>query len=315
MIEDSARIATGAGTEQTLSAELARGERGARAVIPVLRHLLASQGTSLVNEAVVARVRGMLNDLALQLYMGRRAQIPATGDASHALASLVDRLAGDEAFLAQIHNLALESHLSDRFAQKLSLDPVLSPLLQELIASDDDAVADIAMQTLAAQTRFMQGQRRMEFPLEELPAELFGAALSLADGLSHPDSAARLARLLSAYDEGATRLGLLKRLVAAMRNAAVACLAFDRAGLALFANGLAVLTGETRQQAILACSEQQSMRLVLALRAAGLDGPAIEKQLLLIGPSNPFLAAINEITPVQAKQHLAGSRIVERGQG
>lgn len=301
--------------EQELAAELARSDRGAAAVIPVLRHLLASEGASLVNEAVVARVRGILNNLARQIYSGERAQMPPTAEAEDALDVLTNRLASDEALLSQIHNLALEGHLADRFEQRLSLDPVLSPLLQELIASDDAGVAELAMQTLAAQARFIQGQRRMEFPLEELPAELLGKAIDMADGLCHPESAANLVRLQSNYDEAVTRLGLLKRLVAAMRNAVVACLAFDRAGLALFASGLSAQTGESRQQAVLSCSEQQPMRLAVALRAAGLGMPGIEKQLLMIGAMNSDLSALGEITPLQAKHQLAGSRAYEQGRG
>jgi hypothetical protein len=291
-----------------LAAELARSQSAAIATLPVLRHLLASDGPSLVSEAVVARVRGMLRDLAAQLYAGGRGALAVSDQAAPQLDPLVAGLSAHAPLLAHIHTLALESQLAERFEQRLSLDPVLSPLLQELIASDDQAVAELAMNTLAAQTRFMQSQRRMELPLEELPADLFHAALHIGEGLAHPRSAPGRSALMAAYDEGATRLSLLERLIVAMRRAVVACLAFDRAGLALFAQGLSALSGMARADAIHACHEQQAPRLALGLRAAGFDLPAIERQMLLIAVPGPWLADIAAITPLEAR-----ARLAERG--
>lgn len=308
--------AASAHSQQFLLAQLAHGDRAAGAVIPVLRHLLASEGPSLVNEAVVARVRGMLHDLALQLYCGRRGPQPASLDEQQAIDTIANRLASDADLLGQIHNFALESQLAERFEQRLSLDPVLSPLLQELIASDDRVVAELAMNTLSAQARFMQSQRRMELPLAELPADLLSTAIGLADGLCQPDSAGALATMQGTYDEAATRLGLLERLVAAMRRAVVACLAFDRAGLALFASGIAAHTGAPRVQVIIACNEQQTLRLALALRAAGLDMAGIERQLAVIGAApGPALAALGDLSVAQAQQYLAQAGANAREQG
>lgn len=306
---NSADFAASHRAAQRLSAELDRGDSAANAVIPVLRHLLVSEGASLVNEAVVARVRGMLHDLAGQLYYGRRGPMAGTPAVNHAMDVLADRLASHEALLAQLHNLALEGQLAERFEQRISLDPVLSPLLQELIASDDPTVAELAMNTLTAQARFMQNQRRMELPLEELSAELLDAAIGCAEGLCHPDSARGLATLKAHYDEAATRVGLLERLVAAMRRAVVACLAFDRAGLALFAGGLAALTDQPREQTILSCNEQQTLRLALALRAAGLDLAGIERQVLMIGVMSSAHREIADLTSSQA-QRLIGARLI-----
>jgi hypothetical protein len=304
MGSNSADIPARATAEQILSAELARSHRAADSVIPVLRHLLASEGPPLVNEAVVARVRGMLHDLACQLYLGRRGPVRESISAQQAVNVIIERLVSHDTLLAMIHNLALESQLAERFEQQLSLDPVLSPLMQELIASDDPVVAELAMNTLTAQARFMQSQRRMEMPLEELPAELLSAAVASADGIGHPDSERSLESLRREYDEAATRLSLLERLVAAMRRASVACLSFDRAGLALFASGLAAHAGEERAQAIISCNEQQTLRLALALRAAGLDMESIERQVLLIGAASPAYRAIGDLTAQQAQTQL-----------
>ncbi|MGY6551943.1 MAG: hypothetical protein ACXIT4_08610 [Erythrobacter sp.] len=283
---------------------LQRSEHSLAAVIPVLRHLLVSEGPSLVNEAVVARVRGMLDDLARQAYFGKRPAAGPTSAAAPVIEDIANRLADDSSLLAHIHTLALESQLAERFEQRLSLDPVLSPLMQELIASDDSMIAELAMNTLSAQARFIQGQRRMELPLVELPADLLGTVIRTAEDLAHPGAAGPMVALRATYDEAATRLALLERLVGAMRRAAVACLAFDRAGLALFASGLARLSGQMRAKTLMACSEQQGPRLALALRAAGLDGSAIERQGLLIGAGSNLGTGIDAISPAEARRYL-----------
>ena len=305
MATDSAGFTTRSSSGHSLAGELARAARGADAALPVLRHLLASDGPSLVNEAVVARVRGMLHDLAWQLCAGGRKPLVAPPDSMPLVDTLAERLAADSAVLAHVHALAIESHLAERFEQRMSLDPVLSPLLQELIASSDQAVAGLAMQVLTAQTRFMQRQRRMELPLEELPADLFHAICRLAGGISGPAAASGLAALKADYDEGATRLALLARLAVAMHRAVTACLSFDRAGIALFTQGVTALAGIPRAQVVLMCHEQQAVRLALALRAAGLDLAGIERQMLVMAaPAAPLLQAA-ELTPQQARAFLA----------
>lgn len=304
MAMDSAGLATRSAAGHSLAAELARSARGADAALPVLRHLLASDGPSLVNEAVVARVRGMLHDLAQQLCAGGRKPVIAADDSASLIEPLAERLAADSAVLAHIHALAIESHLAERFEQRLALDPVLTPLLQELIASSDQAVAGLAMQVLTAQTRFMQSQRRMELPLAELPADLFHAICRLAAGITGPAAAGGLAVLKADYDEGLTRLALLARLGTAMHRAVVASLSFDRAGIALFAQGVAALAGIPRAQVVLMCHEQQAVRLALALRAAGLDLAGIERQMLVMAAPAAPLREAAELTPQQARAFL-----------
>ncbi|MFN3988842.1 MAG: hypothetical protein ACK4IS_01145 [Erythrobacter sp.] len=304
---DSADLDGALSTGHTLAHEVARSARTASAALPVLRHLLASDGPTLVNEAVVARVRGMLRDLAAQIIAGGRGG-PAAGERGpDALDALAEHLAQDDALLAHVHALALEGQLAERFEQRLSLDPVLSPLLQELIASDDAMVAELAMTTLAAQARFLQSQRRMELPLHELPADLLRAALEQGGSTDHA--------VLASYDESATRLALLARLIKAMRRAVVACLAFDRAGLALFAEGLAAQAGIARSHAVLACHDGQAVRLALALRAADCDLAGIERQLLLISAPGPELAEIAALTPQQARARLADAFPASAGEG
>lgn len=288
--------------EAILRDELAREARALAAVVPVLRHLLASDADALVSDAILARVRGMIHDLAAQLLAAEAGRDPATRasglDDSAALDQLAARLMADEALLAHCHALATESLIAARLQQRHALDPVLSPLIQELIASEDADVASLAMSALAAQSRFVQNQRRMELPLGELPAELFHALVAQMQ-VSAPNSAA-LARLQAGYDEAATRIGLMARLVAAMRRGALAGLALDHAGLALFASTLGVTARVTREDSVLACHEGQSARFSLLLRAAGLTVSAIERQQLLIEPAARLPRGLAETSPERA---------------
>lgn len=289
----------------------AREARALSAVVPVLRHLLGSEAQGLVSDALLARVRGMIVDLAAQLIAaaeGRDPGIRLSVDNPDSLDRLSETLMADEPLLAHCHALAAESLIAERLHQRHAIDPVLSPLLQELIASQDPSVATLAMQTLAAQSRFVQAQRRMELPLGELPAELFHALLARARAAAQDD--AGLSGLQIAYDEATSRLGLLARLVAAMRRAVVAALGLDHAGVALFASALATETRVARHDAVLACHEGQAMRLALLLRAAGQLPPMIERQVVLINPAARLPHALSTLSSDRAAALLNGGQAV-----
>ena len=279
-------LAADADVEAILTDELAREGRALAAVVPVLRHLLRSEAEALVSEAILARVRGMIFDLAAQVLAASSGRDPLirahTGADPAALDQLAATLMVDETLLGFCHALAAEGLIAERLHQRHAIDPVLSPLLQELIASEDPAISSLAMSALAAQSRFVQGQRRMELPLGELPAELFHRLIGRAQ--SEAQDTAALVRLQAGYDEATGRLGLLARLDAAMRRGAMAALALDHAGLALFASALSITTRLQRPDAVLACHEGQGLRLALMLRAAELSPAAIERQMLLIEP-------------------------------
>lgn len=306
MGEETMDLAADDAVEAILRGGLAREARALDAVVPVLRHLLGCEAQALVSDAVLARVRGMILDCAGQLLAAAQGRDPATRAPTAdqaALDALAERLTGEDALLAHCHALAAESLIAERLQQRHGIDPVLSPLLQELIAAEDPAVASAAMALLAAQSRFMQGQRRMELPLGELPAELFHALL--AQVAAKAESSAGLARLQAGYDEAASRLGLLARLVAAMRRGALAALALDHAGLALFATAIAAQTRTPRGAAVLACHESQTLRLALLLRAAGLGVPAIEEQIVLAEPLGRLPRGLGDLSPTRAAALLA----------
>ncbi|WDA40736.1 hypothetical protein [Erythrobacter sp. BLCC-B19] len=303
-------LAADAAVEAILTEELARETRALTAVVPVLRHLLSSEAQALVSDAVLARVRGMIHDLAAQLLALRAGSDPAIRLPAHSIeASVLDPLAeqlmADEALLAHCHALAAESLIAERLQTRHAVDPVLSPLLQELIAAEDPAIASLAMATLAGQSRFVQSQRRMELPLAELPAELFHRLLAGVQSQMGDSEAAT--RLQAGYDEAAGRLGLLARLVAAMRRGAVAALGLDHAGVALFASALAAATRQPRAGVVLACLDGQGLRLALLLRAGGVDGRAAERQVMLADPNGRPPRGLAEIAPAQAEALLAGS--------
>ncbi len=301
--------------EAILRDELARGNRALSGVAPVISHMLASSGHALVSDAIVARLRGMLMDLACQLIAASMSKADGqTGDIDEAVIDQVaDHLAGDSDVLGHLYALAMEGHLTERLEQRSSVDPVLSPLLQELIASDQAAIAELAMTTLAAQSRFTQSQRRMELPLGELPSDLFVAVVKRFKKAAHADDRDRVSQamkdLKNQYDEGTGRLGLLARLVSSMRGGAVAALELDHAGLALFVSGISALTRQPRDLAVLACHERQAARLALSLRAGGLNPEAIERQFLLIEPSEMLPSGIAAMSPERARDLLGGSAL------
>lgn len=311
MGEKTMDLAADADVEAILTDELARESRALAAVVPVLRHLLSSDAEALVSEAILARVRGMIFDLAAQFLAALAGRDPVTRAHASADPAALDRLAAtlmaDEALLGFCHALAAEGLIAERLHQRHAIDPVLSPLVQELIASEDPAIASLAMSTLAAQSRFVQGQRRMELPLGELPAELFYRLIGRAQ--TEAQDTAALVRLQAGYDEATGRLGLLARLVAAMRRGAMAALALDHAGLALFASALSITTRQQRGDAVLACHEGQGLRLALLLRAGELSPAAIERQLLLVEPSGHLPRGFGGVSSERAAALLGGGAL------
>lgn len=293
-------LADGAAREAILRQELAPENRALDSVVPILRHLLASEGPRLVTDAILARVRGMLSDIAGQLLAAAAGRDPALRLAGAAdmrqRDALAESLAGDALLLAHCHGLAMESQLAARIHQHHGIDPVLSPLLQELIASDEPVIAQLAMSVLAAQSRFIQSQQRMELPLGELPAELFLTVIS-----EHGPQADAVRQLQAGYDEAAGRLGLLARLVSGLGRGAIAALSLDHAGPALFTTALAALAREPRVQAVLACQEGQGARLALTLRSADLSLEEIARQFALIDPAAGVPHNLAELSPERAR--------------
>lgn len=294
--------------DASLRDELARGNRALRSLAPVLVHLLGNDGPSLVSDAIVARLRGMLNDIAHQL-LGEKpvSEGPAEGYSSYHQA-VIDILTADDRLIDHLYALALEGHLAQSLEERVTIDPVLSPLMQELIASQQPEIAELAMSTLAAQARFCQSQRRMELAITELPSELFASVIARFEqadlGLNQERLSNSIAQYKAAFDEGDSRIGLLARLTAAMHGGAVAGLELGHAGIALFVSAASSLANHAREQTVLACHEGQSTRLALILKAAGASHCAIEGQLTLLGAARPLPDGFDTMSQADAAKTL-----------
>lgn len=297
--------------ETLLREELARGDAVLSAVAPIMRHLLASEDNSLFGDEIVARVRGMTADIARQLLQelaaveGNARMEPPADDVEMLSVALVR----NSAFLGHLHALALEWQLTERMRSRLSLDPVLSPLVQALVGSRDETTSGLAMKFLAAQARFGQSQRRMKLPVGELPGDLLhGALLALraVKGTSDAVNAAEAA-IRGNYDEAGSRLGLIARLVMGMGGGAVAALTIGHAGVAIFLSALALASGEDRVLAILSTSDSQTARLTLALRAGGLKPQAVEEQFVALHPELAVPEAVDRLSADRAAAILAMS--------
>ena len=199
--------------------------------------------------------------------------------------------------------------MARRLEARSGIDPVLSPLLQALIASDNSATAATAMAALAAQARFMQQQRRMELSLGELPPELFhlvvGTWRSRA-GDAEPINRAEVALRLR-YDEGAGRIGLLARLVSGMGGGVRAALSLGHAGTALFLSALAATAHQDRDLVTVGTNESQLARLALSLRLAGLGPREVEEQFLYIHPDIALPDGFEQLRAERAGALLAAS--------
>lgn len=293
-------------SDSDLSAALARSDSMLAGIGPILGHLLSAPDHSLFSDEIVARVRGMLADLARQIL---RTQAEATGKQSRESfadrhgEALAEHFQACKPLLSHCHALAVEWQLTDRLEADSGLDPVLSPLMQQLIADPDPAISSVAMAALAAQARCAQGQRRMELSLGELPGELLHELLLAWRnycGEARGDSVDRAeAKLRHSFDESASRLALFERLLA--RTDGRIALSLEDAGAGLFFTALAIYSGQSREMAILSSHARQTVRLGLSLRAAGLEPRRIDEILLRLHPGAAPLASLEQIDEDKAR--------------
>lgn len=298
--------------EAVLRDELARGDRMLADTRPILRHLVANDDRALFSDATIAGIRGMMLDLAGQLLFAQ-ALAARVADPGAYIAERRDELARalseDGAFLAHAHALVIEARLTERLEAHGGLDPVLPPLIQELAADADPATAELAMAVLAAQARFLQHCRRMALPLRELPGDLFHKALLLLRArVSGATGDAAERQLRDGYEEAAGRLGLISRLVLGLGPESMRALAVDRAGLAIFTTALALASRQERDLVTLSFADGESVRLPLALRAAGLDRQAAEAQFLVLHPDAPPPRGVDALAVDRAASLLAASQ-------
>lgn len=295
----------GYSAETALREELARGDAMLGGVGPVLRHLIGHDDQAIFADDVIARVRGMAEDVARQLIDA----LAAADDAGRLPESgmLTDALADDPAFLAHLHALALEWRLTQRLQEWLQLDPVLTPLVQALIGSPEPETAALSMNMLAAQARFCNAQRRMKLPLTELPGDLLHTALMALRAQAGGGGRCALAEqaIRDGFDEGASRLGLIARVATGMRGVVVAALSLAHAGAAIFLTSLSLASGEGRDRVALSASEDHTARLVLMLCAAGLKPQAVEEQFLLLHPDKALPPGFERIDTDRAQAILA----------
>jgi len=297
--------------EAALRQGLVRGDAVLGSVGPVLRHLLVHDDRHLFTEDVLARMKGMHADLARQLALalggGDDRAAPESADPV-VLAALEQLLYAVPGLLGHLHATAIEWQVTEGLHVRLGLDPVLSPLVQALVASPDGETGAAAMKMLAAQARFAQYQRQMRMPLAELPADLLHGVLSALTTLTgHDHDDATAAAIRARYDESTTRLGLLARLVTGMGAGAIAALSLGHGGLALFTTTMALACDMPRELCVLATQEGQAARLALELRAAGLKPATIEENLLALHPEANSPWGIAQVTPESAAALLAAA--------
>ena len=299
--------------EDSLRAELAQGDVILATARPILRHLLANDDHALFSDEVIAKIRGMMLHIARQLLFEvaeKAGEEDRTAFTSQHEEGLAQNFLEDTAFLAHAHALTIEAQLADRLQQRSDVDGVLSPLLQELAASTDEATASAAMHVVASQARFMQQMRRMELPLTELPAELFHACTQSL--LHHPDIEDGLAQkvvsqMRATFDESQHRIGQVTRLLIGLGSEAMRALAVNHAGLSIFATALAMASEQDRDVVVLSLGENQCARLALSLRAAGLDQGEVEEQFVYLHPEISLPDGFDRLLRDQAAALLSSS--------
>lgn len=315
---------TGADTgaiETLLQDDLSHADQAMVHLGPILRHLLRNDDSSIFSDEVIARVRGMLADIARQLVqaLGEAAgHSDAAAWAREAGPGLADMLACDQALLNHLHMLAVEWQLTEKLQGRLGIDPVLTPLLQDIIASHDHDLAARGMNLLAAQARFGQAIRRMQIPLIELPANLHHMTLLTMHAYVANDpsgvAAAELAErtLRKGRNEAASRLDLLGYAINAAGSKPADALSLETAGVALFLTALGLGTGLSRETAVMCTTESQMPRLALSLTTAGVGREGLINTFCALHPDIALPEGLVQLHPDRAAALLATSNIGDR---
>ncbi len=292
-MEAAANTESAPSVVDVLREELAQGDAMLASTTPILRHLVNNGGNAMFGDDILASVRGMAEDLARQLL---DAMVRAGGDSERqehdaaAISGLTVEFLNNPALLSHLHALALEWQLTCRLQARLSLDPVLTPLLQSLVAATDQETAATAMNLLASQARFCRMQRRMQLPLNELPGDHLHNVLLTLRAHAGGDAAADQ-RVLAAEDairgefaESGSRLALIARLVRDMDSGGVGALSIMHAGVAIFLTALGLAAGQSRDLTVFTTGDSQAARFALALTSAGLKPPAVEAEFQVLHP-------------------------------
>lgn len=306
MIDQAVPSADAQAAEAALRRDLARGDAAATSALPVLRYLVAAEEPALLSEEVLARVRGMLADVAAQLLDALIGKADRRAHAPDEIAVLTRAFLEDPVLLTHVHALALEWQLAERLHERLALDPVVSPLLEAgLAAGDVDARAFVA-----AQARWSQAQRRLALPLAELPGDVLEAVLGILRALVGAEPAlseralAVETEVRGAHAVGANRLALAARLVG--KSEGEGSLTIANAGVALFLSALGLRAGLSREAAILATQPGQKARLALALLAAGASQARLDEQMLALHPASALPQGLAALDGRRAAAILSG---------
>jgi len=309
-----------ASAEDGLRARLADCDAALDAFTPTLLGLLGGGDNSTLNEEILARVRGMISDVAEQLLLSQAEAALISDIASYVedyRSGLAERLASNGNLLRHFHSMAVEGNLCEKMQLSRSLDPVLPPLLQELISSHEERISALAMAVLSSQARFVDAYRKMKFPLRELPGAMEDLALgefrANAEETDREGVNQTIEVLRDRRDDSTGRISLLTQLVLQLGKLDDAVLSIDRAGISLFSSALAVTTHQPREIVVLSTSEGQLPRLAVLLGAAGLASPAIAQQLFALHPNAPLLDGFEQLTTDAALAALADSSLDRTG--
>lgn len=308
MIDQAVSPADTQAVEASLRSDLARGDAAAASALPVLRHLIVAEDNSLLSEEVLARVRGMLANVAAQLLDALIGEADRRALAPDEIAVLTTAFLHDAVLLGHVHALALEWRLTERLQDRLALDLVVSPFMQARLAAQDGA----ARVFVAGQARWTQAQRRMALPLWELPEPVLDSVLAILRRLvgTEPSLADRMQALEAEARErhaaSPDRLVLAARLVDAVGDDMP--LDVHETGVALFLSTLAQRSGQPRETAVLSTQPGQHTRFALALTAAGASTEAVTRQMLAFhGEGNPR-RTVGALDRLRAAAILAGDQ-------
>lgn len=310
MIDQAVHPADMQAVEAAFRRDLARADAVAASALPVLRYLVAAEPNASFSDEILARVKGILADIAAQVLDALIDSADRRAHAPDEIAVLTRAFLDDAVLLAHVHAAALEWQITERLQARLGLDPVASPMVQECAVAGDPAMRDF----LAAQARWAQGQRRMALPLGELPDAVLDAVLAILRALvgAEPALSDRVlvveAEARRRHATVANRLALARRIVTGWDEVAFPSL--RHSGVALFLTMIASRSGQSRDGLVMAMQPGHQMRFALSLLAAGASVALADEQVMDIHGQDLLLAGLDGMDVYKAASILAERGVI-----
>lgn len=293
---------------EDLRRSLLMGDLGLADVPPVLLHLMSRSPGVCYCDEVLARVRAITHSLANEILS--QSVVDGGPDRQVAASDVVDltsALRGNRLIICYIHALVVEGYVTTQLFSRFGIASGTSALLEELSQSGDESLSRLALENIAAQTRFMTMYERMELGRADLPGGILSAVLAECENVSPTVLKEGGSVLPMGTPQRLNRLALIDELLAHPLFDQSRALDLAKAGVGLFYSAVAKQSSQDRVLVAICAATGHSARLALTLKSVGADDRLIQRNLALLTSGESFSVDVASLSVPDAAALLSQS--------